>query len=312
MWIDLGVDGFRMDAPLHFEENDTEFNSETLSWLYEYCKAKNPDFYMVSEVWSSKATIASYYKSGTPSFFNFATSDMDGTILSTVRGTLSAEKLAAAFISYREDYGSNNPDYIDAPFITNHDQGRPCNMLQSDADGLKFAGGLLNTMSGNPFVYYGEELGMKSKGKKDENKRLPMMWSSDSKAEGMTKGPTDADKGIEQSFPGVDEQLNDPDSILNYYKRALRMRNENPEIARGIEEICPETSGNLALIKKTWEGSSVYIAINSNKEAADFDIHGEGDLEIVYSLTLHDTAIPFNGGVLSMPERSICVLKEKN
>ena len=77
MWIDLGVDGFRMDAPLHFEENDTEFNSETLSWLYEYCKAKNPDFYMVSEVWSSKNVIASYYKSGTPSFFNFATSDMD-------------------------------------------------------------------------------------------------------------------------------------------------------------------------------------------------------------------------------------------
>ena len=34
-WIDLGVDGFRMDAPLHYEENDTNFNTETLNWFYE-------------------------------------------------------------------------------------------------------------------------------------------------------------------------------------------------------------------------------------------------------------------------------------
>ena len=48
-------------------------------------------------------------------------------------------------------------------------------------------------MPGSPFVYYGEELGMKSMGTKDENKRLPMYWS-DSDGKGMTAAPEGADE----------------------------------------------------------------------------------------------------------------------
>ena len=59
-WIDLGVDGFRMDAAMHYEEGSTEKNSEILNWLYTYCTSLKPDFYMVSEVWANKSTIADY------------------------------------------------------------------------------------------------------------------------------------------------------------------------------------------------------------------------------------------------------------
>ena len=316
LWIDAGVDGFRMDAPLHFEEGDSAFNCEVLSWLYEYCKSKNPDFYMVSEVWDSKSSIETYYElSKTPSFFNFPTSQMEGSILSTVMGNMPADKFMTIMVGYQNDYKSGNPDYIDAPFITNHDQGRPCNILQSDPDAMKFAGGLLCTMSGNPFIYYGEEVGMKSKGNKDENKRLPMNWSLGD-IEGKTKGPKDADKGIEQSFPGVDEQAKDPDSIYNYYKRALAMRNTFPEIARGEEKVLSASSGMQAIMSKEYEGSVILIAVNSAKKPAEFDIKSASSevgakegLEVAYSLTLHGDEIEINDGVLSMPERSICVLK---
>ena len=44
----MGIDGFRMDAAMHFEENDTTANTEILNWFYEYCLNQNPDFYMVS------------------------------------------------------------------------------------------------------------------------------------------------------------------------------------------------------------------------------------------------------------------------
>ena len=70
-WIDLGVDGFRMDAAMHYEENATNANCDILNKLYTYCKEKNPQFYMVSEVWASENVIADYYASGTPSMFNF-------------------------------------------------------------------------------------------------------------------------------------------------------------------------------------------------------------------------------------------------
>lgn len=313
-WMDLGVDGFRMDAPLHFEKGDTNFNCQTLSWLYEYCKAKNPNFYMVSEVWSSSATIANYYASKTPSFFNFATSDFEGIIMKTAMGSAKAEKFVNTMVKYREDYGSVYSDYIDAPFITNHDQGRPCNMVQGDEDALKFSGGLLFTMSGNPFVYYGEEVGMKSKGNKDENKRLAMNWSL-SDIPGKCKGPKDAEK-VDQSFEGVDIQEKREDSLLSYYKRGLRMRNLFPEIARGMEEVCEETSENCALLAKTYEGKTLYIAYNTDKEnAANFDISDRANkegLSVAYSLTLQGEEIKMIDGVLNMPARSICILERNN
>ena len=46
-WIDLGVDGFRMDAAMHYEENATNANCDILNKLYTYCKEKNPQFSMV-------------------------------------------------------------------------------------------------------------------------------------------------------------------------------------------------------------------------------------------------------------------------
>ena len=61
------------------------------------------------------------------------------------------------------------------------------------------------TMNGSPFVYYGEEIGMNSSGTKDENKRIPMVWSK-TDTTGMTKGPADMDAGIESPFPAEDEQ----------------------------------------------------------------------------------------------------------
>ncbi|MCD8014095.1 MAG: alpha amylase [Lachnospiraceae bacterium] len=240
-WINMGVDGFRMDAALHFEEGDTAFNTEVLNWLYSYCLSLDPDFYMVSEVWANEATIADYYASGTPSMFNFDMAEAEGKLIKAARGTLKIANLVDSMIQWQEDFSAENSGYIDAAFISNHDTGRISNALVSDENDIKMAAGLLMTMSGNTFVYYGEEIGMKSKGSADENKRLPMFWS-DVDTGGMTDGPADAEEGITSSFAAADEQLEDETSILNYYKRALALRNENPEIARGtvekVEELC--------------------------------------------------------------------------
>lgn len=45
---------------------------------------------------------------------------------------------------------------------------RIANTLVNDPDKIKTAAGLLMTMNGSPFVYYGEEIGMNSSGTKDE------------------------------------------------------------------------------------------------------------------------------------------------
>lgn len=310
-WIDKGVDGFRMDAVMHFSETDKQFNIDVLNWFYTFCKSLNPEFYMVSEVWANEATIADYYASKTPSMFNFDGADTEGKLIKTARGNYKAENFVNSMLTYQADFGAENEAYIDAPFITNHDMGRVANALRSDANDLKMAGGLLMTMNGSPFVYYGEEIGMASSGKKDENKRLPMIWSNTDET-GMTVGPKDADAGITSSFAGVEEQLADETSILNYYKRAIRLRNENPEIARGtvdlVDELC---DGHQAVITKTYKDSVIAIVYNTSDEMIEVDIAGskvEG-MDIRGYVTLNGEQIEWNKGKLMMPGQSICVLK---
>lgn len=310
-WIGMGIDGFRMDAAMHFEENDATTNTEILNWLYEYCLSQNPDFYMVSEVWANEATVADYYASGTPSMFNFDLADKEGKLIKAARGTYKAANLVQSMLKYQTDFAAKNPDYIDAPFITNHDMGRVANALRNDPDDLKMAGGLLMTLSGNPFVYYGEEIGMSSAGTKDENKRLPFIWS-DTDTAGMTKGPKDADAGITSSFAGIEEQQADLDSILNYYKRALRLRNENPELARGtIEAVETLCDGHQAVITKTWEDSTIAVVYNTSDEAIEVNLAGSAidSMAIRGYLTLHGEAIILENGVLTMPAQSICIMK---
>ncbi|MCM1183932.1 MAG: alpha-amylase family glycosyl hydrolase [Roseburia sp.] len=310
-WIAMGVDGFRMDAAMHFEEGDTTFNNEALNWLYSYCRGQNEAFYMVSEVWAAKATIANYYESGTPSMFNFDVADVEGKLIKAARGTYKIATFVQNMADYAQDYGSKNEAFIDAPFIANHDMGRVANDLQKDADDMKMACGLLMMMNGSPFVYYGEEIGMSSSGQKDENKRLAMIWS-DTDTTGMTNGPKDADQDIQSAFAGVEQQLEDYTSILNYYKRAVRLRNENPEIARGEIAIVESlTEGNQAAITKTYDGSIIGIVYNTSDEEAQVSLSGTAldGMGIRGYLTLNGEEIVLEEGTLRMPAQSICILK---
>ena len=313
-WMDLGCDGFRMDAVMHFDETDSASNIDFLHDYYEHCKEKDPDVYMVSEVWASEKDITAYYKSLTPSFFNFDVADAEGKLIKAGRGKLNASKFVRTCAGYADTYGSVNPDYIDAPFITNHDMGRVANVVQSNLTDLKMTAGLLLSMNGSPFIYYGEEIGMKSKGKADENKRLHMNWSG-TDTTGICKDPAGADIDIKQSLPAADEQMTDPESLYNYYKEALAIRNAYPEIARGNIEIIEDlTAENIAVITKTWDDSAIAVVYNTGDEPATVDISGitgmpSGDLKIVGALYAADKGISLHNTELLIPGRSIIYLK---
>ncbi|MCR4991391.1 MAG: alpha amylase [Lachnospiraceae bacterium] len=316
-WIDKGIDGFRMDATMHFEEGDTGFNTKVMNRVYEYARSLDPDFYMVSEVWAGEKTIASYYESKTDSLFNFDAAGPEGILLGAVRGNVKASRLVSSMKSYEEDFGSVYPDYVDAVFLTNHDMGRVANALNADKEAIKFAGGLLCSMNGSVYVYYGEEIGMKSAGSKDENKRLAFAWGED---KGVCKDPDDADPGIVSDFPGVNEQNEDPDSILNYYKHALKIRNTYPEIARGSITILDEaTDGNKAVIIKSWNNEKIAVLYNNSKRGAvditrkDIELIrkecGNPEASIVEYLTVDNGEIIFSEDGFDMPSRSIVFIK---
>lgn len=310
-WLDKGVDGFRMDAALHFERSNVEANNEVMNWLYTECTKINPDFYMVSEVWDSIGSLAQHYGSKTPSMFNFDAGQQTGMLFKAAKGYMTPGEYIDQLLRYDKLFSEKNPDYIDAPFLTNHDMGRVAEVCVNNEKNMKMAAGLMMMMNGSPFVYYGEEIGMNSTSDKDENKRLPMYWSDLIRA-GVTDGPPECNLGITSSFEAVDEQLKDGYSLLNYYRHAVRLRNENPEIARGeikkIDALCTDTYG---VMTKTWEGSTIAIAINNKSEEVQITLTDSeiAEMKIRGYLTLQGEEITLKDGVLTLPAKSICILK---
>ena len=311
-WLDTGVDGFRLDAVKEFFTGQKDKNTEVLKWFTEYVRSVKADVYVVGEAWDSKDIISAYYSSGTTSFFNFPLAMHNGEIVKAVRklGSSTASSFANSLIHIYDLYKSSNPDYIDAPFISNHDTTRVSAQCVNNEDMMKMSAGVLLTLDGSPFVYYGEEIGMNSYGDKDENKRLPMNWSN-TDTRGMTRKPSNADI-VEQKFPAVDEQLEDSLSILNYYKRAVRIRNENPEIARGETSLIEELiDSNILALRKNYNSSEITIIYNINNEDAKVSLSDPGltDINIRGYLSVDGREVTLEDNVLEMPKYSIVVLK---
>ena len=215
------------------------------------------DVYMVGECWKDSTTISNFYKSGVDSFFNF---DMQG---STGRvNTAVSDKNAKSYISYLEmwqnDIKKNNPDAIDTPFISNHDTGRSAGFLLKETQ-RRLAAALYLMAPGNPFIYYGEEIGMTGS-QNDPEKRTGMYWSSTDTTGYVAKIPGAGVDGKPEK--SVEEQLADENSLLNFYKKAIALRNQNPEIAKGTLTAVDLGKNETSAYISEYNGSKVMVIFN--------------------------------------------------
>ncbi|WP_121610582.1 alpha-glucosidase [Mesobacillus foraminis] len=163
-----------------------------------------------------------------------------------------------------------------ALFIENHDQPRRVSSWGNDQkywkESAKMLASLYFLMKGTPFIYQGQEIGMTNvqfpsiddyddvgmvnfyqveteKGRPHEeimkvvwtkgrdNARTPMQWDSTDHA-GFTAG-TNTWIGVNPNYSSinVESQLDDPDSILNFYKKLIVLRKENPLFVYGKYEL---------------------------------------------------------------------------
>lgn len=313
-WLEKGVGGFRLDAVKEFYSGATSQNVEVLTWLNDYVKAASPDAYMVGEAWEGLGTCSQYYASGIDSFFDFEFADSSGVITKTLTysgETNNAQAYAKALVRVQNTIREYREDAIDAPFYVNHDLARAAGFMRYDQRKIKMSAALNVLMSGSAFVYYGEEIGMTGSGK-DENKRAPMYWSSDSGAEGMTAGPADMEPQ-ENQFPCGEEQFKDDSSIYRFYKDTILLRNQNPEIARGtVERLTEITDGDVAAISKTWNKTTIYMLYNlSETEEKQVELSPEqyGYTELAGYLSVDGLEVVLKDGVVSMPPYSVAVLR---
>ena len=312
-WLDKGVAGFRLDAAKEFYSGSASKNIEVLSWLQETAESIKPDVYMVAEVWDTFATITEYYKSGIISIFDYPFGNSDGKIIDVLRGAGNpavVSTYATALEKANKAYSGSNGDYIDAPFLSNHDVGRIAGFVSGDENKIKLAGAMNICMSGSVFIYYGEEIGMSGSGN-DPSKRAPMYWNKD-RDEGTTDLPPECVLPEEYPLGSLEEQKKDAGSVYNYYRQAIAIRNALPVISHGdtTAEV-PLNQGCVSAQRKTWNDESCIILMNVSAESAEVDLSQYTDWELAASLSADGKTVKLSGTTLKLPAYGVAILIPK-
>jgi maltose alpha-D-glucosyltransferase/alpha-amylase len=143
-------------------------------------------------------------------------------------------------------------------------------MLNGDRRRLELAYSLMFTLPGTPVVRYGDEIGMGDNLDLPERvaARTPMQWSNEPHA-GFTKSDAPVVPVIEGGPYGYEEvnvavQRRDPNSLLNWMERIIRMRKEVPEIGWGDFAIIPTRDPAVLVMRYDWRNNSVLFAHNLN------------------------------------------------
>ena len=309
-WIDKGMAGFRLDAAKEFYSGSISSNVEVLAWIQETAVALKPDCYLVAEVWENFGTIKQYYESGITSIFNFAFGNSGGKIPQVLRaaGTpTTVATYATALETADTGFSEANPNYIDAPFLSNHDVGRIAGFVNRDENKIKLAGAMNIFMSGSCFIYYGEELGMPGSGN-DPSKRAPMLWN-EARNNGTTDLPPECSLPEEYPLGSLEVQENDDSSVFNYYRQAIAIRQALPVISHG-KTTC-EAALNVGCVsaqRKTWNDQTCIILMNIDPEAATVDLSAYADWSLAATLSADGNSVAVDGTTLNMSAFGVAVL----
>ncbi len=282
-WLARGVAGFRLDAVRYFVENGSGGQvdqPETHAFLQRTraaLQAQYPDALLVAEAWAAPELTASYHGEGAAAgtevqlAFSFGLND---AILNAAQLGRASElstmvdRFAAALDS--KDRG------FEAPFLSNHDTGRGIGLLGWNSPEARVAAATLLAMPGTPFLYYGDELGMRGQGSSgDPGKRTPYRWTTSTGGyHGFTTGTTtwfDAyAPPTEPAGVELETQRADPASLYNLFRNLIKLRHAQPPLARGgATRLAPTGGGNGAFAQlRTWEGKRVLFVANFAKAAS--------------------------------------------
>ena len=307
-YLDMGVDGFRFDAAKYIYFGDHRRSEGFWEWYIGKLRERKPGLYTVAEVWDGSQIVDLY--SQATNCFDFAGSQREGVISSTaMRGDVNAY---TRYVQGAAAFAKNaNPDGMLVPFITNHDMDRASGFLSVSNGDMKMAANLYILSSGSPFIYYGEEIGLKgSRGSAntDANRRLAMRWG-----DGDTVADPEGSTYDKQTDTTVAIQREDADSLYSYYKRLIMIRKANPEIARGDYTALDFRGTKLGGFTAAWNGSEVCVLHNTTSGSLSVTLADAGAerFDTVTAMIGAGDAV-LDGGVLTLDSQTSVVLRPSN
>ncbi|WP_419760554.1 alpha-amylase family protein [Acidisoma sp.] len=300
-WLQLGVSGFRMDAvPFVISRKGADVHGqheqyEMLRALREFLQWRRGDAVILGEANVLPDTDMNYFgKTGErmQMMFNFQVNQHLFHALATADTRLLAKALKATEARpATAQWGQflRNNDELDLGRLTEaqreavfaafgpdktmqlYGRGirrRLAPMLQGDRRRLEMAYSLMVTLPGTPVIRYGDEIGMGDDLSLPERNcaRTPMQWSVERQG-GFTLSDTPVLPPIHDGPYGfahvnVAEQRRNPDSLLNWMERILRMRKEVPEVGWGIPTILRTGRNDVLAIRYDWRGNAALFIHN--------------------------------------------------
>ena len=300
-WLQLGVSGFRMDAvPFVISQKGANISKpqeqyDMLRTFSQFLTWREGDAVILAEANVLPGTDMQYFGAAgerLQMLFNFlvnqhlflalATSD-SRPLVKALRATKSRPATAqwGQFLRNHDelDLGRLEPQQRQAVFaafgpdpnMQLYQRGirrRLAPMLGGDRRRLELAYSLMMTLPGTPVVRYGDEIGMGDNLNLPERNcaRTPMQWSMEPQA-GFTQSdhpilPVISDGPYGFQHINVADQRRDPNSLLNWMERIIRMRKEVPEIGWGDFSFVSAGTSQVLAMKYTWRNNAVLCVHN--------------------------------------------------
>lgn len=342
-WLGRGVKSFRLDAvpwACAYDSVYNEENGEFWTWFNDYCHQKGATVaaaqgwandgiakycYNVGEVWAGNGDIEAFFGTGMSNFNYSIAADPDRGFGELINGFGTASSFVEKFTNIQAGVLRRDPDAILSNFLSNHDNDRSSCYFGLNETLIKKAAGMYLLMPGNPYIYYGEEIGANGYGN-DPDKRLPFNWGD---GRSNIKNPPGANFSGTQRLGSWSSQHRDPNSILTYYRNAIQLRNRFPEIGRGVmapyrvnqsgKIVSPgaDNSANslntsVAIYTLTWKGRTVLIVQNIGEETDDdavLDVSGFSGYKLQGTLKANGGSVALDGTTLTMSPGTVAVLK---
>ena len=255
-WLGMGCDGFRVDMAHSLVKNDPESKGTIALWqdVRSFLDREFPEAVLVSE-WGEpdKALQGGFHMDFLlhfgPSHYNDLFRCEEPFFSSRGRGD------AAAFVAkYSENYEKSERKGLICIPSGNHDMDRLARALHGEE--LKIAFAFLLSMPGAPFIYYGDEIGMRyvegltsvEGGYNRTGSRSPMQWDHTPNAGFSSAAPDKLYIPIDPAAdrPTMEAQKAGENTLYKEVQRLIRVRRDNPAL------------GNLGDIRFVWAKENTY------------------------------------------------------
>lgn len=255
-WMDKGVDGFRVDMAASLVKNDFDKSATIKLWkedMAKWFKQTYPEGVLIAEWFNPAQSIEAgfdidffahdgKYNYSTLFFNTDRRTGGPATCWFELEGRGELNTWYDLF-SYQYD-AVKGKGYASLP-TSNHDFNRPASTTRATLEQEKVYMTFFLTMPGVPFIYYGDEIGLKHiyglpsvEGSwMRSGTRIPMLWDATANA-GFSTAPTEKIYIPQDPDPNrvtVERSEQDPNSLLNFTRTLLKVRKEHAALGNDGE-----------------------------------------------------------------------------